>query len=231
MWRKSTLWLVGITALAGAAGCGDGGSSTIRVTWDIAYVSGQGTTCELANTPTVTLEAINLDTGAKTMATFACKDMFGVTPKVPSGFYRLNLSLIDTKGRAMAVVEYDQIETRRSGVTDVQMAPFDIQAWELQWVIQIEPAAGGPVRDADCPTVGADTVELTWKLGGQQPETVTFPCVAYGGISPAIGTGFYQAQVRLLAGAQELSNTGFMAVDVTEDPKSARIPLELAVRR
>jgi hypothetical protein len=234
MWRKSTVLLAGLTTvLLGGAGCGDGGggSSTIRVRWDIAYLDGQATTCAAADTPNVGLVALNLDTGKPYPFKFACGTGFGVTDKVPTGFYKLTLSLLNRTDQEVAVVEFPQIETRRNGVTEPDLAPFDIQAWHLQWAVQIEPAAGGNARASRCEEVGGTDVELTWQLGGAAPQIVTFPCPRYEGISPAIGTGFYQAQVRLLAGTQELSSTGFMGKDVTDDPNSARVNIELAVRR
>ncbi len=234
MWRKSTVWLAGLMAAVLGAGCGDGGgSSSIRVRWDIAYLNGAPADCKLADTPTVSLLGQNLNTGEKFTATAPCTDNFAVLGKLPTGPYRLSVSLLDRKNREVSVVDYASIETRRNGVVEPDPAPFDIQAWDISWVIMIEPAAGGPARNSNCQEVGATDVELTWQLGNEQPESVLFACNATParGLSPAIGTGFYQAQVRLLAGQQELSNTGFMGKEVTDDPASARINVPFAVRR
>jgi hypothetical protein len=231
MWRNCTVWLAGIVAVSGAGCVVDGSdSSAIRVRWNVEYVDGSPATCDGLGTPSVTVVAQNLNTATKFSTMVPCSDGLAVTSKLPSGPYAVTLSLLDAKGRAVAVVDYQGVQTRNSGVTEPDtIAVFPVQAWDLAWVVQ--KVVGGTTRPSSCQEVGAKTVEFSWQLAGEPAEAVEFLCAAYQGSSPAIRTGLYQAQMRLLnPDRQPLSDTGAMSRRVTGDPQSAAIDAELLVQ-
>jgi hypothetical protein len=235
MWRNCTVWLAGIVGIMAVSGAGCGGSddSAIRVRWDVAYVGESTvTTCEALGTPSVAVRVfLARSNSAVASATFPCRDRIGVTNRLPSDLYDVQLSLLDAKGRAVAEVTYTDLETRRSGVTEPGTdALFQAQAWNLGWVVQKVGPGGRPVASS-CEAVGAKTVEFTWQLAGEAPDTVDFDCTLYAGSSPAIRTGLYQAQMLLLdAGRHPLSDTGSMSQRVTDDPGSVRIDADLLVQ-
>jgi hypothetical protein len=234
MWRNCTVWLAGIVGFVAVTGAGCGGSddSAIRVRWDVAYVDNNAATCDGLDTPSVTVTVFPPNGNAVlASATFPCRDRIGVTNRLPSGVYDVQLSLLDRKGRSVAEVTYTDLETRRSGVTEPGTdALFKAQAWDLAWLVQKVGPGGAPLASS-CEAVGASTVEFTWQLGGEAPEAVDFVCNLYAGSSPAIRTGLYQAQMLLLdAGGHTLSDTGSMSQRVTDDPTSAQIDAELLVQ-
>jgi hypothetical protein len=235
MWRNCTAFLACLAA-SGAAGCVVDGSdsSAIRLRWDLSYLTGTQASCDGADTPSVGIVALDPRTGSRFSNMFPCHDKVAVTGKLPTGFYDVTLSLLDRKGRVVSEVLYQSVETRRSGVTEpTDVAVFPVQAWDLAWVVQRVGPGGRPVAST-CEAVGAATVEMTWQLGGEPAEAVGFPCPgsppgSYAGITPAIRTGLYQAQIRLLdAGGRSLSETGFMSQRVTMDAP-ATIDVELPV--
>ena len=241
MWRNCTVCLAGIMALGGV-GCVIDGSDhgQIRVRWDLQYFAGDPASCDPggADTPSVLMVTTNVATGEKFSATFLCPAKMGVMGDLPAGgrndgVYDVSLSLLDPQKRVVAVVDYQDIQVRHSGVTEPAVAPFLIQAWELSWVVMRAGPGGKPLA-SDCRAAAGPgaKVELAWQLGGEPPESVLFNCEPlYNGTSPAIRTGLYQAQVRLLdAGGRALSDTGFMSQRVTGD-KMAAIDVELVVQQ
>jgi hypothetical protein len=189
---------MGLTAmvLAGSA-CvvDDADDSAFLVDWSVALVGGGAVSCEAAETPNVVLDAEHLQTRAKYQKIFPCAAGRGVSDVLPLGPYSFTLSLRDPENRPLSSIS-GQGEVHRHGLTDLEIVVFEVQAWRLTWLVE---KAG---RLASCAQAGGKTVEFTFlRSGDEKPVVDLYECGPGGGVSPAIRTGNYGVEVRLLDAA------------------------------
>jgi hypothetical protein len=218
MWRSRTLWLPGFMMMTlGAVGCviEEADDSAFLVSWDLAYVDNGGrVNCEDAGTPTVSLQARHLNTGSTYVGEFDCGSLRGITQVLPHGQYEATLSLLDDQKRPVSQITGGPFAVHRHGLTELPLIEFQVQTWELAWVLVRD--LGGAMRPASCAEAGVHTVELETQLASEPREKYEFPCEDGDGITQAIRTGTYAYQVRLLdAGGQVLTET---------DVKSYKVP-------
>jgi hypothetical protein len=203
MWRMRTLWLPGfMTMTLGAVGCVIEGAddSAFDVTWDLSYVDDGGrVNCEDAGTPWVSLQARHLNTNSVYSGDFPCASLRGISQVLPHGQYEATLSLLDEQKRPVSQITGGPFSVHRHGLTALPMIEFQIQTWELEWLIVRR--VGDRTRPATCGEAGVRTIELETQLGTEGREKYTFPCDDLGGITQAIRTGTYAYQVRLLDAA------------------------------
>jgi hypothetical protein len=202
--RAHTLWLFGLTLSLGAgAGCGgDGSDAKIGITWDVAYVGPAATTCEALGTPTVHLEARASGNGQLYAFDFDCTPGSGITGFIPSGMYDITLSLLDLKKRAVASTG-GMFTVNRHGVTELDPVEFQVQAFQVSWLLVVQPA-GGTMSTPTCAGVGVKTIEFSAQLSGEPGgETFQFDCVGNPGqgMTSAVRTGTYAYQFSLLDAA------------------------------
>jgi hypothetical protein len=201
MLRLRTVWLPGFMTVVLGAGCviDETDDSAFAVAWDLVYVEEQGrVTCEDAGTPWVSIQARHLYTNSLYTGEFDCSALQGITQVLPHGPYEATLSLLDQQRRPVSLIS-GPFDIHRHGLTELPEIQFQIQTWELEWIL-IQTTPGGQ-RSASCAEVGARTVELETQLASEPREKYIFPCEDGGGISQAIRTGTYAYQVRLLDGA------------------------------
>jgi hypothetical protein len=219
MLRLRTLWLPGFMTMAlGAVGCviEEADDSAFLVSWDLAYVGeGSRVNCEDAGTPTVSLQARHLNTGATYVGEFPCSSLRGISQVLPHGQYEATLSLLDDRGRPVSLIQGGPFNIHRHGLTELPLIEFQVQAWELAWVL-VRAIGPTSTRIASCAEGGVHTVELETQLASEPREKYTFPCEDGAGITQAIRTGTYAYQVRLLDAA------GTMLTET--EVKSYRVP-------
>jgi len=203
MWRMRTLWLPGfMTMTLGAVGCVIEGAddSAFDVNWDLAYVDNGGrVNCEDAGTPWVSLQARHLNTNSVYAGEFPCPALRGVSQVLPHGQYEATLSLLDEQKRPVSQITGGPFSISRHGLTALPAIQFEIQTWELEWLLVRR--VGDRTHAATCQEAGVRTIELETQLGSEGREKYTFPCEDSGGITQAIRTGTYAYQVRLLDAA------------------------------
>jgi hypothetical protein len=234
MWPNRTVCLVGITlALQAASGCiakvnthdGRGGGSYrpvptydsgLSVEWELAYLDGQGVACEGAGTPTVTVVAQQLGSGARTAVSFPCDDQVGVVDGLAPGSYDVSLYLEDEVGRTVSAVDYGGLVVLAGRVTEpAYVTTFPIQAWDVAWTLAIYHR-DGRATPASCGDVGAATVRFITQLGAEAQESYDMGCNSYGAITTAIRPGDYLVQMQLLDRAgRTLADTDIVAFPVT----------------
>jgi hypothetical protein len=205
MWRKRTVWLLGITAMAlGPIGCvvQDADDSAFRLSWDLHYEGefGERVTCDEADTPTVTITAQHLQTKNIYNSNFPCSAMQAVTEVLPLGAYEVTVTLLDAKGRPVYSLIDGPREIRRHGLTPLETIPFRVQSWDVAWVVA-RVAANGSMRTSSCAEVGGVTVELITQLPNEKEERYAFDCKVGEGQTAAIRNGVYGWQMRLLDSA------------------------------
>src|SRR4029453_12148425 len=96
MWKSRTLWLAGLTAMSlGPLGCvvEDADDSAFEFNWDLAYVADGRVSCDDAGTPTVQLDARNLQTNVVYPTKSSCAQFISRTDVLPLGQYEVTLSL------------------------------------------------------------------------------------------------------------------------------------------
>jgi hypothetical protein len=217
MWRLRTLWLPGFMLMTlGAVGCviEEADDSAFLVSWDLFYVDNGGrVNCEDAGTPTVGLEARHLITGSTYSGEFDCSELRGITQRLPHGDYKVTLALLDELKRPVSLIDVGGFNIRRHGLTEMPLIEFQVQAWELQWVLVRETGTG--TRFTSCAEAGVRTIELETQLANEPREIYTFPCEDGEGITQAIRTGLYAYQLRLLDDrGNPLFETNVMSYDV-----------------
>jgi len=224
MLSTSTLWRAGVTLLClGAVGCviEDADDSAFAVSWNLAYVAGgQLVSCADAGTPTVQLQARHLQSQNAYTTSFPCADLGGVSEVLPSGPYEVTLSLLDALGRPVSAIANGPFDISRRRLTRLPDTQFQIQAWDLAWIISGTDPTGG-MSILACADVGAQTVELFTRLGSEGPEMFEFDCGLGQGTSQAIRTGNYAYQVRLLDPARQvLAETDVLGLRVEADRRA-----------
>ena len=154
MWQSRTLWLAGLTVMSlGPLGCvvEDTDDSAFVAQWRVAYVANGGAvSCEDAGTPTVRLQARNIRSGAMYTANFPCEATSGITDVLPVGDYEVELALLDnftnpdgTKaGRPVSQITGGPWAVRRHGLTDLDPIEFQVQVFEIDWIL-VRNAPGG----------------------------------------------------------------------------------------
>jgi hypothetical protein len=244
MWRNCTVCLVGIT-LAGT-GCivnethspsggyrgssrdsGGGtapsgppvatGSGALGVRWGLAYLDGNPTDCQAADTPTVLLHA-TLSNGARYNASFPCTAGGGVATALPGGVYDLTLELLDAHDRPVSTVSRDDVPVFDGTTSEAGgVAVLAVQAWDLAWTIAIVHRNGAS-SPASCGDVGAASIRFVAQLGGESADVYELPCNDYSALSTAIRPGNYQVQMQLIDyQGRRLSETDPLAFPVTFD--------------
>jgi hypothetical protein len=224
MWRLRTVWLAGFTTLSlASAGCviSDADDSALIFDWGLQYVGDGSVSCDDAGTPTVTLDAEHVQTRNKYTRSFPCIDRRGSSGVLPLGPYSVSISLKDRLGRPVSAIGGGIAEIHRHGLTDLGTILFQIQTWELTWSINRRSPDGNLVS-VGCSEVGGQTVQLVTQLGEEDREMFSFRCEDRAGITQAIRTGSYGAQVKLLNTAgQVISQTDPMNYPVTADRRAA----------
>ena len=218
MLSTSTLWRTGVTLLClGAVGCviEDADDSAFTVSWNLAYVAGgRAVSCADAGTPTVQLTARHLQSQNAYTSTFPCTDLGGVSEVLPSGPYEVTLSLLDDLNRPVSAIAGGPFDISRRRLTPLPDIQFQIQAWDIAWIISSTDPTGA-MSILGCPDVGGEIVELFTRLGSEEPDTFEFACGLGQGTSQAIRTGNYAYQVRLLnPQRQVLAETGVLSLRV-----------------
>ncbi len=200
MCRRSTLWLFGLTLAVGVgAGCvsGDDRDARMSVSWRVAYVGGGGVTCKNADTPKVRLDARSHETGEIFDFEYGCEGGRGVTAEIPGGWYDVQLTLLDSKDRAVAGTT-GEFELRNHGTTHLDRVQFEVQSWEVSWAFSIE--ANGSMRPGRCDEVGVKTVEFIAQQASEAAESFPFDCEFGLGFTTAVRAGSYAYKTRLLDG-------------------------------
>ena len=232
MWQSRTLWLAGLTVMSlGPLGCvvEDTDDSALVAQWRVAYVAEGGVvSCEDAGTPTVRVSAKNIRSGAMYTFDFPCGAGSGITDVLPVGAYEVTLALLDgfrtpdgvMAGRPVSQITGGPWEVRRHGLTALDAIEFQVQVFEVDWIL-VKNVPGMGMRSVTCTEVGAATVELSAQLASEPAEKFRWACADGGGITQAIRVGNYANQVRLLNAMNlPLSETNVMPVRVvgTERP-------------
>ncbi len=230
MWRLRTLWLPGfMTMTLGAVGCviEEADDSAFLASWDLAYVDNGGrVSCEDAGTPTVALDARHLNTGATYVGEFACSALRGISQVLPHGQYEATLSLLDEQKRPVSQIA-GPFNIHRHGLTELPLIEFQVQVWELEWVLIRK--VGTATRFTSCAEAGVRTIELETQLASEAREKFTFPCEDGGGITQAIRTGVYAYQLRLLdGGGNSVYETNVMSYEVP-DARPASLDVEFVL--
>jgi hypothetical protein len=201
--RVRTLWLFGLTLSVGlGAGCGgdDGSDARIAVNWSVAYVGPEATTCDAAGTPTVRLEARRTSSSQTYTFDFDCGPQNGITDGIPPGTYDVRLSLLDLKQRPVAST-MDTFEIRRRGPTELAPVQFQVQAFQVQWLMVVVDPMSKAMRVPTCAEVGVKTVEFSAQISSDPAgETFRFDCRDNPGVglTSAVRIGSYSYQFRLL---------------------------------
>jgi hypothetical protein len=239
MWRNCTVWLAGMTMSLGAIGCvveeNDGPSNgysggynpggpapvvsgaALRIRWDVAFLDGKLTECDVTDTPTVNLEVTLRATGDRFTASFPCEAGGGLVSDLPPGTYDVALDLLDRHNRPVSSLDYPGLPAFTGSVSEPEdVAVFPVQVWDMTWTLAV--ATPGGLRTATCGDVGATTVQVSTQRGGEAPEVYTLPCADYGALSTAIRPGNYSARMVLIDGRGRLmADTGPGSFAVTFD--------------
>jgi hypothetical protein len=123
-------------AIFALAGCG-GGTVTVTpsstpiedfffATWEIDSTLDGPLSCEEAVTPTVDMDVLNVDTGSRTVFTFACNAYQGTSPAVDVGTFDVLLSLNDPAGNVVSQTEVGTENVTQSGTLDLGHHIFQI---------------------------------------------------------------------------------------------------------
>jgi hypothetical protein len=199
LWRRSTLWMTGITALAltgVGAGCSTDDDAAVEAQWDVAYVGGQRISCEDAGTAWVRLDLKSRRNVGTFSFDFPCASGAGLTTDVPAGAYDITLSLLDERMRPVSQIS-GAYEVGRYGRTRLDLIQFQVLAWQVSWNIKQKPA-NMPERIASCADVGVKTIEFITALGSEEPDRYPFDCNPGLGLTHAVRSGSYSYQVRAL---------------------------------
>lgn len=213
--KLRTLWLFGVTSLAVVgAGCGGGDDDEVGAAfgpeWSLEYVDGTPVSCEAAGTPKVDLD-LRTPAGEDLHFMFDCSAFAGLTTGLQPGIYAAAVRLKDKNNRVISE-QTGEAELAPGGVTALPV-PFVVQSFKLQWAI----TKAGNI--ASCDAVGASQVQLHTQVA-EIEQMFEFPCKDRIGASPAILTGLYTYQVRLLdAAGKEVARTDARTLDVAGDKR------------
>lgn len=198
-----------VAVLAAAAlvqGCGGSSSGSIRATWSLTE-NGAAVQCAVGDEVD-----IRVDTDAMT-ATFACSDLQGITPAVTCGVnHTVSLKLFDAAGNLLSTAAPMSIFVPCGVIQNTPPVVFEIGggacadgAISTTWALteNNQPVTCAPGDEVD---MRIDTDAMT----------VTFPCSALQGTSPAVTGGVsHNVSLKLFdKDGNVLSQTGTMALFV-----------------
>lgn len=197
-----------VTVLAAAAlvqGCGGSSGTSLSATWELRE---NGTRVSCAPGDRV---LVKVDTNAMT-ADFACSAGEGLTPAVSCGVnHQVTVTLVDSTDAPLSAVETMSVFVPCAGVYDLPHVTFDIGATcpdgaiSTSWSLaeNLQPVACAPGDEVD---LRVDTDAMT----------VTFPCSAMQGTSPAVTGGVSHAvSLKLFdKDGNLLSSTNMMNINV-----------------
>jgi hypothetical protein len=236
MCRFRTLWLVGLLASVGIAGCDDDGDgeggglqpgqadAQMFLRWSVGYLPETDPNgplhevgCDAVKATTVFLEARPVSGGTPFTQTFPCRDQMGWTDSLPPGRYRVYLSLRDAKGTTLSFFSDPTpgwtVQRGRATTFDDMPFEFPIQVLPLQWDVL---KAGKP---ALCAEVGATEVLMiaaSEQTGMIMELQQRFPCAPTGTrvASDPVQQGRYAVTLRLLNASGMVLSEQRQVVDV-----------------
>ncbi len=226
MWKNGTVWLCGLATATLATGCfiGDADNAAFIASWGLKYVGGGSVTCTNADTPTVELTMTNRRSGTRYVDSWPCDAYAGQSRTLPGGTYDVDLALKDSTDTVVSHVE-DTFDLYHRGLTDLPPVDFGIQSFLVRaWSINKGRSS------VKCEEVGAKTVRLVTRLGGEEPVNYDFPCARYSGFTTVILVGPYSVQPQLLDAAERiLDQKAAMTVDVRGDKRAELPPITFMV--
>jgi hypothetical protein len=191
-----------------------GGSGAFAVAWKLSWLGlpARPLGCSEAGVATLVLEGSD-GASRSFREELPCAAGHGASRALPAGRYQVKLSVTDAAGVALAAQSgsYDL----RPGSTDLGEVGFELQSFELAWMLRRAQ------RAVTCAEVSAATVVLVAQYGAEAPVNHQFPCGAGHAQTVAVRQGDYSLALRLLGptGAV-LAQTQAMAFAVSDDRRA-----------
>ncbi len=128
------LALATVALWAGLAGCGGHagvepppGQDDFFVTWEIDSLAFGALDCASAGAATVDLDAVNVDSGARFVSTFACDAFQGTSGPVDVGRFDVLVNLTDANGGVIDQVDIGVQNLTEAGTIDLGHVIFRLQ--------------------------------------------------------------------------------------------------------